>query len=455
MQYKLYKSLLATLGVIILTFSSCDKFLDVAPKGYTLLQTVEDYDQWLNDQALAINLPTQLNLLGDNVDIPAISTPPSSVTELTYTWAEQFSADLTLQPIFWGGHYGSINKYNTVIEGIEKATNGTDQQKNSLKAEALVGRAFEYLYLINEYGQPYDATTAASDPGVPFVTSHQVTQAVPPRISVQEVYDRIIADIKEALPALPAKNTQNRFRPDMAAAYSVLARAYLYKREYEKAKENAQLALQYTGAEMLDFNALPANEPKNTAISSMLDVIYGRSAVAIPMPTLEFINTYDRRDQRFKWFRTTDAYQARGNTLFATFLTVPFFTNSNYGTSVQEMKLIIAEEYARNNNLRQALQQLNEIRIKRFPQAAYQPLESTDATVVLGWVLRERTFEFPFHGLRWFDMRRLDKENRMGIVSRLDAKGNVVATLQPHSPRYTLQIPLQVLRFNSDMPLNP
>ncbi|WP_285008033.1 RagB/SusD family nutrient uptake outer membrane protein [Pedobacter faecalis] len=455
MRYHRYTTLAVILVLIGITFASCDKYLDVTPKGYTLLQTVADYDQWLNDPAIAINIPTQLDILGDNADIPAIPTPASTVTELIYTWGEQFSSDLNLSPVFWGAHYSNINKYNTVLEGVDQATGGTEQQKSSLKAEALLGRAFEYLYLINEYGQPYDAATAAQDPGVPFVASHQVTQTVPSRGTVEQVYERIITDINAALPSLPAQNTQNRFRPDVAAAYSVLARVYLYKRDYANAKLNAELALQRTGATMLDYNALPANEPKNTAITVKADVIYGRSAVAIPMPTLEFLNTYDRQDQRFKWFRTTDGYKARGNTLFAAFISFPFFTNTNYGTSVQEMKLIIAEAAARNNDLATALQQLNEIRLKRFPASVYQPLQSADAAIVLGWVLRERTFEFPFHGLRWFDMRRLDKEGRMPAVSRYDAKGNIVATLQPHSPRYTLQIPVQVLRFNPDMKQNP
>ena len=219
-----YINLLGVLLLISITFSSCDKYLDVTPKGYTLLQTVADYDQWLNDPAMAINLPTQLDILGDNADIPAIPTPASTPTELIYTWGEQFSSDLSLAPIFWGAHYANINRYNTVLQGIDKATGGTEQQKSSLKAEALMGRAFEYLYLINEYGKPYDAATAATDPGVPFVTSHEVTQTVPPRATVKEVYDRIVADINEALLALPAQNTQNRLRPDIAAAYSVLAR---------------------------------------------------------------------------------------------------------------------------------------------------------------------------------------------------------------------------------------
>jgi hypothetical protein len=118
------------------------------------------------------------------------------------------------------------------------------------------------------------------------------------------------------------------------------------------------------------------------------------------------------------------------------------------------MRLIIAEAAARSGDLSAALQQLDALRKRRIATAAYQPFQSTDQEEILQKVLAERTFEFPFNGLRWFDMRRLDKENRMSEVKRYDAAGKVIATLPPHSTKYTLQIPIQTLYFNPDWPQN-
>jgi hypothetical protein len=129
--------------------------------------------------------------------------------------------------------------------------------------------------------------------------------------------------------------------------------------------------------------------------------------------------------------------------------------NVNTGTSVQEMKLIIAESAARSNDLSVALQQLDGIRKTRFATTSYVPYQSNVQEDVLQEILKERSHELPFCGLRWFDMRRLDKENRMGTVNRYDANGNIVATLPPHSDRYTIQIPFQVLSFNPGMQQNP
>ena len=130
---------------------------------------------------------------------------------------------------------------------------------------------------------------------------------------------------------------------------------------------------------------------------------------------------------------------------------VPF---PNWGTSVAEMRLIIAEAAARANDLPAALQQLDLVRKYRFKSADYRIYQSNNQEAVLSKVLAERTFEFPYNGMRWFDMRRLDTESRMATVNRYDGTNAVMASLPPHSNKYTLQIPLQVMYFNPGWPQN-
>ena len=131
------------------------------------------------------------------------------------------------------------------------------------------------------------------------------------------------------------------------------------------------------------------------------------------------------------------------------------FVYPNVGTSVAEMRLILAEAAARSNDLTAACNQLHDVRKCRFAPADYVRFDSTDQESVLTTVLKERIFEFPFHGMRWFDMRRLAAEGRMETVTRLDRNGVVAATLEPNSPRYTLQIPMQVMIFNPNWKQNP
>ncbi|MRG44393.1 RagB/SusD family nutrient uptake outer membrane protein [Chitinophaga sp. SYP-B3965] len=452
MLYKRYLTGFIALGC--LAISACNKYLDITPKGFTILSTVNNYDQWLNDaDKLGASATAELNLLADNVDNVNIKVPAVSANELVYTWAPQFNTDLKAAPACWGAHYANINKYNTVLLGIDDATGGTPAAKRALKAEALLGRAFEYFYLVNLYGKPYDPATADKDLGVPFVTSNDVTQQVPGRSTVKEIYDHIIADISTALPDLAKDNSKNRYRGSVPAAYSVLARVYLYMRNYPEASKNAALAIQTGTLSMLDFRTTLPNTV--SSLSTRQDAIYSRRLMGYESPDSAFLSSFSKKDLRLAlMYSSSDNYSRRGNTTYFPLITNYALQSTNTGTSLPEMKLIIAEAAARATDLTTALTQLNEIRVMRFATADYQPLQSGDQEEVLAWVLRERNNEMPYSGLRWFDMRRLDKEEKMPVVNRYDARGNIIATLPHAAAAYTLKIPVQVLYFNPGMQQN-
>lgn len=454
-----FKYIAAQLLLCCLVFSGCDKYLDVEPKGKQLLKTTDDFDLWLNNTVLTsdFNGDNILNYMTDNIDIVSINNPPTTFAEFVYTWAPQFTNDVSSPTYLWGEHYRRISLFNTVLLGIDAAEGGTESQKKTLKAEALLGRANAYFYLVNEYGKPYDATTAATDLAVPFVTSDDVSKKSPARSTVAEIYKHIIDDINAAIPNLPENNSNARFRGSKGAAYSVLARVYLYRREYAEALRYAELALNNTRAVMIDYTN-SATFPTTTNVVSHADAIYGRSSVAAGMPlTTELKNTFATNDARRTVLYYNWASTARGGTLFYAAAVTPAFQLTNSGTTVQEMHLIAAEAAARANNISNALSHLNEVRRNRLTGTplASRDFNAADQNLVLTEILAERRRELPFHGLRWFDMRRLDMENRMPEVVRTNAQNNVVARLEPHSTRYTLQVPVQVLAFNPDMAQNP
>jgi len=443
----------------VLFLSSCDQYLDVAPKGKRLLETIQDYDSWLNSTDIEKSTPTYLNLLSDYVDNPTIPTVLSTINDMVYTWQPQFLETLPGEAVLWTNYYSSIYKFNAVISNVNNAK-GTEQEKLSLRAEALLGRAYEYFGLVNLYGKQYNQETASTDLAVPFVFSVDVTDPVPGRSTVQEIYDHIISDLNEAIPNLPKDNFKNRFRGCLAAGYGVLARTYLYMGNYTKAAENARLALENGPKEMLNYTTMAS--PKDIiTIMKRPDVIYARlggsSYLGKNIPTIEFLKTFDKRDLRLKFF-----YQNVGDYSFTTRGKVAFVHSGvpsgsaypNWGISVAELRLIIAEAEARANNLPEALNQLDIIRKCRFKAADYTKYVSANQEEVLEKVLAERRFELTFCGLRWFDMRRLNAEGRMQKVTRYDGVGNEVAILEPGSSKYTLKIPIQVLYYNPDWPQN-
>lgn len=449
--------------LLCLMLASCDKYLDIVPKGKTLLTTVNEFDLWMHSRnAYEISGIPQISWMTDHAQKIPWNQEAIGENERAYLWNDQLT-DGTYPPKMLSGAYMHIYYYNTVINNVDAATGGTPEQKASLKAEALLGRVNEYFYLLNLYGKAYDPATAATDLAVPFVTASDIHIATPPRMTVQDMYDRLISDINEALVNLPADNSANRFRGSVHAAYSVLARIYLYMGNYKEAAGNAELALQRPGgAEVFDYNGVA--DDIFTTDGRLSEAIFARgsdqsSGVNIGIADSSFLKSYLATDLRPALFFYNGQYgQFNYNTVkpssgfrFSTYTSY----DAQIGTTVPEMKLIIAEYAVRNNEVNTALQHLNDIRIKRFAAADYQPLSSTSPEEVFSWVIKERRYEMPFNGLRWFDMRRLDAENRMPEVIRYDISGNVLATLPPHSARYTLQIPENAILFNPDMIQNP
>lgn len=457
---KKFKYIATPLLLCCLVFSGCDKYLDVEPKGRQLLKTTNDFDLWLNANTLTTETTSEnlTNNMTDNIDRPANGNPPATTVDLSYVWAPQFSTDVTAVTL-WGEHYQRINLFNTVILGIDAAEGGTASQKRSLKAEALLGRAYSYFNLVNEYGKPYNAVTAATDLAVPFITTDDISKKTSPRITQAEIYQHIIDDITAGISDLPVDNTNARFRGSQAAAYSVLARVYLYRREYTEAQRYAELALANTRAAMIDYTT-PASYPTTANVVSHPDVIYGRASAAFNLPvSAEFKSLFSANDARKSIYYISWNSAVRGTTLYFAAYNYNAFQLTNAGTSVQEMRLIAAECAARNSSLplSTALEHLNVVRRNRYTGTPVdtRDFSSTDPVAVLNEVLAERRRELPFNGLRWFDMRRLDMENRMPTVTRYNAQNEVIATLEPHSNKYTLQIPNQVVAFNPDIVLNP
>lgn len=457
--------IMAVIGLLL--GHSCDKYLDIQPKGFRLLRTIEDFELWLESDFLQTQVPSELNYLADTKDNNSLSNPPA-MSDWLFTWQEQFNEDPKATPMIWAHLYKAIYYYNTVIQEVDKATTGTVQQKEALKAEAKIGRAFTYLQLVNLYGKSYSTSTASIDLAVPFVETNDLNADTPNRSTVKEIYDYIIADLTEALPHLPRSNDANRFRGSIAAAYSILARTYLYMGNYPEAAKNAQLALDNGPNVIVDYSGLSqaATIPQLKRRGDAIFARYLTGRGSPDFPTLDLLKSYNRQDKRLNLFNSNIpvmpnlggyVFNVRGRTMYwpGGLSMTGTFVYPNVGTSVAEMRLILAEAAARSNDLTAACNQLHEVRKCRFAPTDYVRFDSQDKELVLTTVLKERIFEFPFHGMRWFDMRRLAAEGRMETVTRLDRNGVVAATLEPNSPRYTLQIPMQVMIFNPNWEQNP
>jgi len=133
---------------------------------------------------------------------------------------------------FWSNSYNHIYNCNLTIEGIRSSAS-IIENRDQWVGEALFLRAFLYFNLVNLYGD------------VPLTTSsdYRINNTLA-RSPKGEVYGQIIADLIEAQRLLPApyRNgsggaTNDRTRPNKAAATALLSRVYLYTENWAKAEE--------------------------------------------------------------------------------------------------------------------------------------------------------------------------------------------------------------------------
>ncbi|HET7733980.1 MAG TPA: RagB/SusD family nutrient uptake outer membrane protein [Paludibacter sp.] len=119
----------------------------------------------------------------------------------------------------WTGSYAAIRRCNVVLEKVDNVPGLTQVQKDKDKAEALFSRAFFHFELIKRYG------------GVPYLT-----KSLSEKDSMdfkRETYDtcvaKIVHDIETALPNLPLTRPDGEFgRPTIGAALALKAKVLLY-----------------------------------------------------------------------------------------------------------------------------------------------------------------------------------------------------------------------------------
>lgn len=139
----------------------------------------------------------------------------------------QYDANTNLIYALWANHYKVVNRSNFAIENIQKMSFAiiTDKMKAQLIGEAKFLRAFAYFNLVRIYG------------GVPLILTQTVSLEglEIPRNSIDECYDQIITDLKEAESVLPSVRdipVSYIGRATKGAAAGMLATVYLTRKDY-------------------------------------------------------------------------------------------------------------------------------------------------------------------------------------------------------------------------------
>ena len=239
---KILFMIMTVLGWINLT--SCNDYLDIVPKGNKIPTTLADFEALLRDEYTIGYIPVtnSLYLLNDKF-VGQSSLTSVTLTSANYLWNE--TADrIVLNNQDEGTYYRSymaISTCNLLLEHVPVATEATDSERNEVMAYAKVIRAMSYYILANYYADTYVSATAGTKLSVPLITSADIN-APHKQVTIQEIYDFMIKDVKEAIQQGLPQQSRTVIHPNLGAAYAFLARVYLQMANYEEALKYADMA---------------------------------------------------------------------------------------------------------------------------------------------------------------------------------------------------------------------
>ncbi len=431
--------------VITLPGLSCKKFLDekpdkklVVPSTLTDLWAIMDYTN-----VMIVNDPYVDEIGADNFYLlPAFLNNMAETDRNLYLWN---SANLYVKTgNSWMYLYSKVYYANTVLEQLKKIerTPLNERDWDHLKGHALMVRGKAFLQAVWVWAKTYDAATASTDMGIPLRLNTNFEEPSV-RASVEQTYSRIIADLQESVKLLPVVSS-SPVRANKPAAFAFLARTYLGMYNYETAGKYADSSLQLY-SNLLDYNNLNANAsfpiPRlNTEIlfytSSFNSVLNVSNA---KIDTLLY-NTYQPNDLRKKvYFRqnTDGTFGFKGTYVSA--------TGNFTGIATDEVYLMKAEALARSGQKDSAIITLNKLLVNRYSRLSFVPVTASTAEEALQIILSERRKELLFRGLRWMDLKRLNKEGANIVLKR--KFNNAEYILLPNSNRYALPIPEYVIQI--------
>lgn len=435
-----------SLAAIVLSImaSGCKKFVDIAPP----IDSIPTDEVFQSDSKVASVVrvlygqmvgttgffTSTLSFSGGvqlSMNVSSDELVPSNASNEFYI--HQIASNSgTNESNIWGGLYNIIFSANAIIINVPNSPAVTEAGKKQYLAEAKFIRAANYFYLVNLYG------------GVPLVTGNDYrANAILPRSSADEVYNLILEDLKYAeanlspvyIGTTTAVPAPQRLRANKYAAAALLARVYLYKKDYVNAELMASEVIDGGGKSMYDFEP----DLNKTFLTSSKEVLlqlqqpgtnlytwdaYNQvpsSATSIPAYQLSdaLLQAFEPGDQRkLNWAGTT---LNAGKTYYYPFKyklksgTGTVRTESMVFLRLSEVYLIRAEARAAQTKLGLAIDDLDAIRkrsINVVPFPVTNPNTSKDDLLAL--IAHERFVElFAEVGHRWMDLIRTGKADEV------------------------------------------
>jgi hypothetical protein len=440
--------------IIVSAFYSCEKYVEISSAPSQLSPTAAfSSDASATSAVLALySYYYTTNSIGYITYCGSLAADDIQYTSTTASISEFGASSVTtsnsiLVSYLWAYPYSVIREANQAIIGINNSTAVTATTKSQLVGEAKFFRALYLLNLVNYFGP------------VPLsIKDLETDNSFLPRADTATVYAQIIADLKDAESLLPTTYaTTLRARANKYAASALLARTYLYSKDYKNAEAEATNVISARDV----VYSLPVDSLAfvNTSPEVILQFStqYGYSqfggtyrtsvSTAVPVYVLNpvIISSFEAGDTRKRdWVDSVTSnnikyYKIRKYKL----VTATAGNEYDVVLRLAEQYLIRAEARAQQNNIAGAQADINVIRTR----ANLPNTTATTQVTLLAAVAQERKVElFGEMGHRWFDLKRTGQANA------------VISLLKPTTWKSTavlMPIPVPQIQANSNLTQNP
>ena len=472
--------------IILLSVSflltGCQDYLNLKPKNQVVVNTMEDVKTMMSSYLYSLtsssDFPIKFN--GNEMRCPfnrdALANMVMYGDDLDMTNAQRNSYGKKYQneyfeDVDWKGHlfasliwrqcYLHVGYMNSVLGVLEEVKSQDKSEYEKIRGEALTVRSF-FLFKLLQLFAPYDN----NELGIPVNTDPDAIIGGA-RLSQQEVYKRILDDLKEAMDMKTKNDNWNIFY-NKDILHALLAQVYMFKAgsaaaetdDWKNAEQHADYIVQNYSLETspedlkgtITMVSAGARKTHSYALLSLAWSITPRSNVysfwGAPVtgqfPSEELLQLYTAGDIRpAVYFDAT----------YGTYVKYSYVSSAaaDYVVlfRVADIYLICAEANARLGNAK-GTQLLNDF--KRTRIVGFTSYPGSD---IVDEIIRERRKEFCGEfDMRWLDMKRLNLScTRRGLDEK--SQGLRDYTLQAKDYRYALPIPMEEeLSFNK-IPQNP
>lgn len=442
---------------LIISASSCS-FTDLEPTDKIgdseIFSSVSTLEQALTGTYSRMSMRTTVSVSAVLSDDVYKGGQNGGAGDDSYQWT--YSAATGDHNTLWSSYYSVISMANRVIKGAEgvQTNNANENQlKDNCIGSALFIRAYTYFDLLRFFAD-FDKKDSY---GIPYSKSPVILQTLG-RNSVSECFSEIEKDLNTAIPLLAQTTPSNPGYASQTAAKALLARIYLYEKNYEMAYKYASEVLNQMPIASIDEYPSIWDDSRNTEVIFELKrlaneeaigtIFFGADNSSLFEPSTEIINSFPATDIRLQLF-IGDGVDRDGvnvkrvNKYKGTSANVGLVNQKLLRSS--EMLLIMAEAKAQTK-LSEGNTLLNQLRASRINGWVNQTYSTKET--LLNEILLERRRELCYEGHRFFDMRRFNQpiykpminktlsiadHHRIQPIPQSEMQGNPVIAKQQNS----------------------